>query len=71
MAVGGVDTYYDYDERQWKSRRLGGGPIRRGPVCPAPRKAEVRGRAREHDKVRNHEETSRSTGSSTSSTGAR
>ncbi|MDX6262245.1 MAG: hypothetical protein QOH84_3933 [Kribbellaceae bacterium] len=36
MAVGGVDTYYDYDEKQWKSRRLGGGPIRRGPVCPAP-----------------------------------
>ena len=32
MTVGGVDTYYDYDERQWKSRRLGGGPIRRGPV---------------------------------------
>jgi hypothetical protein len=37
MTVGGVDTYYDYDEKQWKSRRLGGGPIRRGPVCPAPR----------------------------------
>ncbi|ADB29859.1 hypothetical protein Kfla_0739 [Kribbella flavida DSM 17836] len=37
MAVGGVDTYYDYEEKQWKSRRLGGGPIRRGPVCPAPR----------------------------------
>lgn len=39
MAVGGVDTYYDYDEKQWKSRRLGGGPIRRGPVCPAPKTA--------------------------------
>jgi hypothetical protein len=39
MTVGGVDTYYDYDEKQWKSRRLGGGPIRRGPVCPAPRTA--------------------------------
>ncbi|MEV6283183.1 hypothetical protein [Kribbella sp. NPDC051770] len=37
MTVGGTDTYYDYDEKQWKSRRLGGGPIRRGPVCPAPR----------------------------------
>ncbi|GAA2821831.1 hypothetical protein GCM10010522_44330 [Kribbella solani] len=40
MTVGGVDTYYDYEEKQWKSRRLGGGPIRRGPVCPAPRAAE-------------------------------
>ncbi|QNE20440.1 hypothetical protein F1D05_24180 [Kribbella qitaiheensis] len=40
MAVGGVDTYYDYEEKQWKSRRLGGGPIRRGPVCPAPRAAD-------------------------------
>ena len=37
MTVGGVDTYYDYDEKQWKSRRLGGGPIHRGPVCPTPR----------------------------------
>ncbi|GAA0942412.1 hypothetical protein GCM10009554_34870 [Kribbella koreensis] len=37
MTVGGVDTYYDYEEKQWKSRRLGGGPIPRGPVCPAPR----------------------------------
>ncbi|WP_433169280.1 hypothetical protein [Kribbella sp. CA-247076] len=37
MTVGGVDTYYDYDEKQWKSRRLGGGPIRRGPVCPTPK----------------------------------
>jgi len=40
MTVGGVDTYYDYEEKQWKSRRLGGGPIRRGPVCPAPRTVE-------------------------------
>lgn len=40
MTVGGVDTYYDYEEKQWKSRRLGGGPIRRGPVCPAPRVAD-------------------------------
>jgi hypothetical protein len=39
MAVGGVDTYYDYDEKQWKSRRLGGGPIRRDPVCPTPKSA--------------------------------
>ncbi|MEV8372265.1 hypothetical protein AB0P21_05980 [Kribbella sp. NPDC056861] len=36
MAVGGVDTYYDYDERQWKSRRLGGRPVRIGPVVPVP-----------------------------------
>ena len=40
MTIGGVDTYYDYEEKQWKSRRLGGGPIRRGPVCPAPRTAD-------------------------------
>ncbi|TDD19140.1 hypothetical protein E1218_24600 [Kribbella turkmenica] len=37
MTVGGVDTYYDYDEKQWKLRRLGGGPLRSGPVCPGPR----------------------------------
>jgi hypothetical protein len=36
MTVGGVDTYYDYDERQWKFRRLGGGPVRRVPACPSP-----------------------------------
>lgn len=35
MTFGGVDTYYDYDERQWKIRRLGGGPVRKGPVSPA------------------------------------
>jgi hypothetical protein len=40
MTVGGVDTYYDYEEKQWKSRRLGGGPIRRGPVCPSPRSSD-------------------------------
>jgi hypothetical protein len=40
MTVGGVDTYYDYEEKQWKSRRLGGGPIHRGPVCPAPRSSD-------------------------------
>lgn len=34
MTFGGVDTYYDYDERQWKLRRLGGGPVRKGRVCP-------------------------------------
>jgi hypothetical protein len=39
MTVGGVDTYYDYDERQWKFRRLGGGPVRRIPACPAPHRA--------------------------------
>ncbi|WP_328988960.1 hypothetical protein OG394_22290 [Kribbella sp. NBC_01245] len=37
MAHNEVDTYYDYDERQWKSRRLGGGPVQRGPVCPTIR----------------------------------
>jgi hypothetical protein len=36
MTVGGVDTYYDYDERQWKFRRLGGGPIHATDVCPGP-----------------------------------
>jgi hypothetical protein len=36
MTVGGVDTYYDYDEQRWKFRRLGGGPVRVDPVCPAP-----------------------------------
>jgi hypothetical protein len=41
MTVGGVDTYYDYDEKQWKSRRLGGGPVRREPVCPTPQKASA------------------------------
>lgn len=37
MTVGGVDTYYDYEEQQWKFRRLGGGPVRRTPVCPETR----------------------------------
>ena len=56
MTVGGVDTYYDYDEKQWKSRRLSGGPIRRGPVCPAPRTTEhtLREPAR-HAAAREHE----------------
>ncbi|MDX6279731.1 MAG: hypothetical protein QOH03_802 [Kribbellaceae bacterium] len=40
MTVGGVDTYYDYDERQWKSRRLGGRSIPVGPVCPIPARSE-------------------------------
>jgi len=35
-----VDMGPAVDEKQWKSRKLGGGPIRRGPVCPAPRTAE-------------------------------
>lgn len=51
MTVGGVDTYYDYEEKQWKSRRLGGGPIRRGPVCPAPQtidQPDRRTAARDH-----------------------
>ncbi|WP_329005329.1 hypothetical protein OHA18_18330 [Kribbella sp. NBC_00709] len=50
MTVGGVDTYYDYDEKQWKSRKLGGGPIRRGPVCPAPHTPDhpMRNTVREH-----------------------
>ena len=34
ITVGGVDTYYDYDECQWKYRRLGGGPVRPKPACP-------------------------------------
>ncbi|HZX01761.1 hypothetical protein [Kribbella sp.] len=40
MTVGGVDTYYDYEDKQWKSRKLGGGPIHHGPVCPAPQAAD-------------------------------
>lgn len=39
MTVGGVDTYYDYDEKQWKFRRLGGGPIHPKPVCPTQKSA--------------------------------
>lgn len=54
MTVGGVDTYYDYEDKQWKIRKLGGGPVRRGPVCPAPRAeqqpehADRRGAGRDH-----------------------
>jgi beta-xylosidase len=45
MTFGGVDTYYDYNERQWRSRRLGGGPVRTGPACPLPTQpqSETRG----------------------------
>ena len=39
MTVGGIDTYYDYDQRQWMFRRLGGGPVRQVPVCPVVRDA--------------------------------
>ncbi|MEV0793457.1 hypothetical protein [Kribbella sp. NPDC050459] len=41
MTVGGVDTYYDYDERQWKFRRLGGGPVREAVRRPATQRAAV------------------------------
>lgn len=54
MTVGGVDTYYDYEEKQWKSRRLGGGPIRRGPVCPAPRTADHTPRTADHTSRERH-----------------
>lgn len=37
VTVGGVDTYYDYDEQCWKYRRLGGGPVHDRAVCPAPK----------------------------------
>jgi hypothetical protein len=35
ITVGGVDTYYDYDECQWKFRRLGGGPVHPEPAGPS------------------------------------
>jgi hypothetical protein len=41
MAIGGVDTYYDYDERQWKYRRLGGGPVHKTVARPEPLPADV------------------------------
>jgi hypothetical protein len=47
MTVGGVDTYYDYEDKQWKHRRLGGGPVRRTPVCPAPESKESQDASRE------------------------
>ena len=37
ITVGGIDTYYDYDERQWMYRRLGGGPVRPKQICPPPK----------------------------------
>jgi hypothetical protein len=54
MTFGGVDTYYDYNERQWRSRRLGGGPIRKGPACPLPTQpqSETRGNHRATDRDR-------------------
>ena len=36
VTVGGVDTYYDYDEQRWKYRRLGGGPVHAKPAIPLP-----------------------------------
>ncbi|TCC45748.1 hypothetical protein E0H75_28920 [Kribbella capetownensis] len=33
ITVGGVDTYYDYDECRWKYRRLGGGPMYPEPIA--------------------------------------
>ncbi|MER7247465.1 hypothetical protein [Kribbella sp. NPDC000426] len=41
MTVGGVDTYYDYEEQRWKYRRLGGGPVRQAVVCPEPRPVDI------------------------------
>jgi hypothetical protein len=55
MTVGGVDTYYDYEEKQWKSRKLGGGPIRRGPVCPAPRTPEHAAHETRPERRRDHD----------------
>jgi hypothetical protein len=36
VTFGGVDTYYDYDEKCWKYRRLGGGPVHNESDCPLP-----------------------------------
>jgi hypothetical protein len=36
VTVGGIDTYYDYDEQLWKYRRLGGGPIHDEAADPVP-----------------------------------
>jgi hypothetical protein len=38
IIVGGTDTYYDYDEGQWKYRRLGGGPVHTKASCPPAEK---------------------------------
>lgn len=40
VTVGGIDTYYDYDEQRWKYRRLGGGPVRDDPPHPEPNSPE-------------------------------
>ncbi|TDD22204.1 hypothetical protein E1218_19830 [Kribbella turkmenica] len=41
VTVGGIDTYYDYDERRWKYRRLGGGPVRDEPPRPERKDAKA------------------------------
>jgi hypothetical protein len=41
VTVGGIDTYYDYDEQCWKYRRLGGGPVHDKPTCPIPAETEA------------------------------
>ncbi|GAA0582125.1 hypothetical protein HPO96_08430 [Kribbella sandramycini] len=33
-AVGGIDTYYDYNQRRWMYRRLGGGPVHTQHLTP-------------------------------------
>jgi hypothetical protein len=33
MSVGGVDTYYDYDEHRWKFAASGAAPVRQ-PSMP-------------------------------------
>ncbi|WP_371402715.1 hypothetical protein OHA10_33100 [Kribbella sp. NBC_00662] len=52
MSVGGVDTYYDYDERRWKFRRLGGGPVHTARVCPSPPEAADTDRTDRTDRTR-------------------
>jgi hypothetical protein len=57
VTVGGVDTYYDYDEQCWKYRRLGGGPVHDQSACPLPgdhRPKAKSGRA----KQKHHSDTS-------------
>lgn len=41
MAVGGVDTYYDYKARRWMHRKLGGGPVRPPEPAPAPKPTDA------------------------------
>jgi hypothetical protein len=38
--LGGTDTYYDYDERCWKYRRLGGGRVQGSAGDGAVRRPE-------------------------------